>query len=99
MRIRVPVRVRGFSCQHVLVRQRVPSRGRSHNPWFNLERKAKERPEFVLDFLGELSDVGTTRRTMIDQDQGMCVMHTGIAMAYAFPSSPFNQPGGRQFHQ
>ena len=35
---------------------------------------------------------------MIDQDQGMCVMHTGIAMAYAFPSSPFNQPGGRQFH-
>lgn len=61
MRVHIPGRGHDFAGAHVLVRQRVPSRGRSHNPWFNLERKTKECPEFVLDFLGELSDVGTTR--------------------------------------
>jgi len=67
MRIRVRGLVRGVACPCVLARQRIASRGGSHDPWFNLERKVKECPEFVLDLLGEPTNVGTTRRAMIDQ--------------------------------
>lgn len=71
----------------------------SNNARFNGEPEPEEGIDIVLNFFGQLPDLKTAGASVVDQNERMVGMDSGITLAHAFPTSALNQPGGGKFHR